>query len=119
MATYSKEFLSGSTNGRGVKVAATASAGTTIHAAHASAKDETWLWAINDTGSAVLLSIEFGGTTDPDDLVTVSVPAQGEPATLVVPGLVLSNSLVVKAFSAPAGGIGAITLFGFVNRVTA
>ena len=37
MATFTKVKLSGSTNGRGIAVAATATLGTTIHAAHATA----------------------------------------------------------------------------------
>ncbi len=115
MATYSKQFLSGSTNGRGVKVAATATAGTLIHTAHATDKDEIWLSAINDSASAVLLTIEFGGVTDPDDLITHSIPAQGEGLTVVVPGKVLSGGLAMRAFAASAN---VITLFGFVNRIT-
>jgi hypothetical protein len=38
-ATFSKLVLSGSTNGKAVKVVQTATAGTTIHTAHATALD--------------------------------------------------------------------------------
>ena len=37
MATFSKTILSGSTDGRGIKVAATATAGTLIHTGSATA----------------------------------------------------------------------------------
>jgi len=58
MATFSKVILSGSTNGKAVKVAATATAGTTIHTAHATALDEIWLYAHNSSASAVKLTLE-------------------------------------------------------------
>jgi len=47
MATFSKQLLSGSTDGRGIKVAATASSGTVIHTATTttSTLDEIWLYA--------------------------------------------------------------------------
>jgi hypothetical protein len=49
MATFSKIVLSGSTDGRMIKVAATATAGTTIHTGSATATtfDEIWLYAVN------------------------------------------------------------------------
>ena len=49
MATYSKQLLSGGTNGKNIKVAATATAGTTIHTANAGTTDidEIWLYACN------------------------------------------------------------------------
>ena len=44
MATYSKQKLSDSTNGRNIKVAATATAGTAIHTAVAGASDLDEIW---------------------------------------------------------------------------
>lgn len=110
----SKEFLSGSTNGRGIKVVATATLGTTIHTAHATNKDEVHIWAMNSHTADVLLSIEFGGVTDPDDLIEFSVPF-ADGLHLIVPGLVLSGSLVVTAFAAVAN---VIAVQGFVNRIS-
>ena len=40
MATFTKLKLSGSTDGKAIKVVQTATAGTTIHTAHATALDE-------------------------------------------------------------------------------
>jgi hypothetical protein len=113
MATYTKEFLSGSTNGRQVKVAATATPGTLIHTAHATAKDEIWIWAVNSDTSPRKLTIEFGGTTAPDDLIELTLPAEAG-LTMVIPGWILSNSLVVRAFCASAN---VVTVGGFVNRI--
>ena len=114
MATYSKEFLSGSSNGRGIKVGAIATPGTTIHTAHATSKDQIRLYAVNSDTTARKLTIEFGGTTSPDDTIELTIPAESG-LLLVIPGLILSNSLVVKAFAASADKI---ILFGEVNRIT-
>jgi len=108
-----KEFLSGSTNGRPVKVAATATPGTTIHTAHATAKDELYLFATNTDTVDRELTIELGGTTAPDDLVKVTVPAKD--TVLVIAGSPLSNSLLAKAFAAAAN---VINIFGYVNRIS-
>jgi hypothetical protein len=53
MATFTKNILSGSTDGKAVKVAATATAGTTIHTGSATATtiDEVWLYAVNSSAS--------------------------------------------------------------------
>lgn len=114
MATFTKLKLSGSTDGKAIKVAATATAGTTIHTAHATALDEIWLYAHNSSASAVKLTLEFGGTAAPDDHIEINIGAEGTGLVLVSPGLLLTNSLVVKAF---AGTANVITLTGYVNRI--
>lgn len=110
----SKEFLSGSTNGDNIKVTQTATAGDTIHTAHATNKDEIWLYATNTSTADVKLTLEWGGTTSPDDLIEVTIEAEGG-MVLVIPGFILSNSLVVKAF---AGTANVININGFVNRIS-
>lgn len=117
MATYSKTNLSGSTNGRPIKVAATSTPGTTIHTAVAgtSAWDEVWLYVANSAASSVALTIEWGGTSDPDDLIEVTIPPQ-QGLVLVAPGLILQNELVIKAF---AGTANVLTIHGFVNGISA
>lgn len=114
MATFTKVKLSGSTDGKSVKVVATASSGTTIHTADASALDEVWLYAYNSDSVARLLTIQWGGTSTPDDDIKVSLPSQSG-LTLVVPGLILTNSSVVRAYAAAAN---VVTVQGFVNRIT-
>jgi hypothetical protein len=119
MATFTKTLLSGSTRGRGIKVAATATPGTTIHTTGTSAStiDEVWLYAYNGHSGDVLLTIEYGGTTSPDDTIKVTIPAQSG-LVLVAPGLTLtgdgSAGLVVKAFAATAD---VVTIHGYVNRI--
>lgn len=120
MATFSKQLLSGSTDGRAIKVAATASAGTTIHTGSSTATtiDEVWLWAQNTDTTARKLTIEWGGTTAPDDLIELTVGAESG-LVLVAPGLLIkgnaSAALVVRAFAATAN---VITIHGYVNRIT-
>lgn len=114
MATYSKLKLSGSTDGRLIKVVATSTAGTTVHAAHASALDEIHLWAVNSDAAAIKLTIEYGGVASPDDLIEFTVPAESG-LFRILPGLVLTNSLTVAAFAAQAN---LVMVGGYVNRIT-
>jgi len=119
-ATFSKVLLSGSTNGKAVKVVQTATAGTTIHATGTSATilDEVWIYAVNSSASSVKLTIEFGGVSSPDDLIEVTVLPEAGLVT-IIPGLVLSGTgsaaTTVKAF---AGTANVIMLSGYVNRIT-
>lgn len=115
MTTYTKLPLSGSTNGRPIKVAATATPGTTIHTAGSGATniDEVWLWCANTDTVTRKLTVEFGGTTSPDDTIEVGIPAESG-LVLVIPGLPLQNSLVIKAFAAAAN---VVTITGYVNRI--
>lgn len=119
MASYSRQLLSGSTNGMPIAVAATASPGTTIHTAVAGTTgqfDEIYFWASNVTASPATLTIQWGGTTDPtNDLVyQYSIPANSPPIPIAT-GQVLQNGLLVKAWSGTAS---AINLTGYVNRIS-
>lgn len=120
MASVSKVLLSGSTGGRNIKVAATATTGTTIHATGASAsiQDEIWLWAHNSDTTDRKLTIEFGSTTSPDDLIELTIPAESGPIP-VVPGWVLvgtgAAARTVTAFAATAN---VVMINGYVNRIT-
>lgn len=115
MATYSKLKLSGSTDGKGIKVVQTATAGDTIHTAHATAIDEIWLYAVNSQAAAVKLTLEWGEATAPDGNIEVTIPGESG-LYLIVPGLLLTNSLVIKAFADTAS---VVIIHGFVNRITA
>jgi hypothetical protein len=115
MATFSKLKLSGSTNGRQIKVAETATAGTLLHTAHATALDEVWLFAVNSDTTARKLTIEWGGVSAPDDLIEVTIPAESG-YVCVVPGLVVTGEVVVRAFAASAN---VVLVNGYVNRISA
>lgn len=118
MATFSKQILSGSTDGRGIKVVATASAGTTIHTASSTATtfDEIWLYAMNTSASAVKLTVQWGGTTATDDDIEVTIPGESG-LVLVAPGLILKGNatpLLVRAYAATTN---VIVIHGYVNRI--
>lgn len=120
MATFTKVALSGSTQGKGIKVVATASTGTTIHATGTSATiiDEIWLYAYNSSTAAVALTIQFGGTTSPDNDIRVSIPSQSG-LTLVVPGLFLTGTgAAANTVYAYAGTTNVVTVSGYVNRIS-
>lgn len=120
MATFTKNILSGSTQGRGIKVVATASSGTTIHATGTSSSiiDEVWLYAYNGDTSARLLTVQWGSTSTPDDDIKISIPAQSG-LVLVAPGLILtgtgSAANTIRAYAAAAN---VITIHGYVNRIS-
>jgi len=120
MATFSKTILSGSTDGKGIKVAATATAGTTIHTGSSTATtlDEIWLYAVNTSASDVKLTIEWGGVASPDDLIEYTVKAENGLYLIVAGNLIKGNAtpLVVRAFAATAN---VIVMHGYVNRITA
>lgn len=120
MAIVAKRKLSGSTDGRGIKVVATASAGTTIHTAvsgtTAGTYDEIWLYATNSSALAIALTIQWGSTTAPDDSIVINLPATGSGLFAVAPGLVLQNATVVRAFAATTN---VVMIHGFVNAITA
>jgi hypothetical protein len=116
MATFTKTLLSGSTNGKAIKVAATSTAGTTIHTAVSgtSSLDEVWLYAHNSSAGTVKLTLEWGEATAPDGNIEINIGAEGTGLVLVSPGLLLQNSLVIKAFAATTN---VVTITGYVNRI--
>lgn len=117
MATFTKTLLSGGTNGKAIKVAATSTPGTTIHTAVSgtSSIDEIWLYAHNSSAGEVKLTLEWGEATAPDGHIEIAVPAEGTGLVLLTPGILLQNSLVIKAFAASAN---VITINGYVNRIS-
>ena len=120
MATFSKQILSGSTDGEAILVAATATPGTTIHTASTTTTtlDEVWLYAVNTSAADVKLTVEWAEATAPNGNIEYTVKAENG-LYLIVPGLILkgnATALVVKAFAATTN---VITIHGYVNRITA
>jgi hypothetical protein len=117
MATYSKLCLSGSTNGKQIKLNATSGSGATdVHTAVSGTDnfDEIWLWAVNSSSSSVKLTIQWGEETNPDGNIEVVIPGESG-LMLVVPGLLLQNSLLIKAYASTTN---VILINGYVNRIT-
>jgi hypothetical protein len=118
MATFKKRLLSGSTDGKPIKVVAVATAGTAIHTAVAGTTagtfDEIWLYAQNNSTGLVILTLEFGGATVPDENITMTL-ASKSGLQLLVPGLILQNGATVKAFADSAN---VVCISGFINSIT-
>jgi hypothetical protein len=111
--------LSGSSGGRGILVAATATPGTVVHATGISAtvSDEIVLYAVNSDTVDRKLTIEFGGVTVPNDLIEVTIPAESG-LVLVVPGIGLyGTGAAARTCAAWAATTNVIVLYGFVRRV--
>jgi hypothetical protein len=121
MATLSKLCLqpAGTTgDGLGILVAATATPGTAIHTASATATtiDEIWLYAYNNAATTTNLTIEFGGVTSPKDVIKLGVTTQSG-LVLVCAGLVIQGNASPKIVRAFASASNQISIFGYVNRI--
>jgi hypothetical protein len=119
MATFSKTILSGSTDGKAVLVAQTATAGTLVHTGPTNTAHlhEIWLYAVNTSATGVKLTVEWGDATAPNSHIELTIAAEAG-LTLVVPGLILkgnASALTVRAFAASAN---VVSIHGFVNTIS-
>ena len=123
MATFTKKTLeptAGTTGtGLGIKVAATATTGTTIHTASSTTTtiDEIWLYAVNSSASAVKLTVEWGQADAPDGNIELTIAAESG-LVLVTPGLLLQGNATAKVVKAFAATANVIIIHGYVNRIT-
>lgn len=111
--TLTGAFISGSTNGRGIKVDSTTTSGATaLHTAVSGTAsiDYVTLSVCNTHTSSVVLTIEFGGTTDPDDHIEVSVGSQ-RGLQVVCDRMPINNGLAITAYASVAD---VIVVFGEV-----
>lgn len=112
--------FSAAVNGKGILVVATATPGTAIHVTEniAADDDEIWLWLQNSDTKDNLVTIEFGGVTNPGFTIIVTVPWK-QGLVLAIPGLLLPDAgggaLTIAAFAATANVVSA---FGYVLRIT-
>lgn len=120
MATMSKIPLSGSTNGRGIKVT-TASpidgSDTTIHTGVTGTTDTDYvtLYAYNDDTVTRTLELGWGGTSDPDDIISQDIPPQSGLVPIVI-DLPIRNALVIVA---SASAVNKVMVHGHVTRIDA
>ncbi len=109
--------MSGSVYGKQIALNTTASSvATPLHTApdNTTTADEIWLYAYNDHPSnSVLVSILWGGTTEPDDVVRTSIDSR-TGRNLLVDGKILQNGLTVSAY---VDTTGSVVIDGFVNRI--
>lgn len=121
MATYTKQTLSASTNGKAVNVTATGVSTTLIHTtlASASSTDEVWLYATNSTTSDITFNLLYGGTDFVNDILFEGVIEAYSGSVLICPGLIArgdgTTGFSVYGNSSAASGI---NVFGYVNRIS-
>lgn len=113
MPTYTKQLLSGSTNGKQIKLN-TPGPGVTIHTATnvAGQLDEIWLWAYNDgpnTASVVIL----WGANSTDNEIIMNIPVQ-TGRLLVVDGMLANGGIVITAYGSVNNQI---RIDGYVNNI--
>lgn len=116
--TYDINKLSGSTDGKGIKVTGIISANAvTVHTAVSGTTDYdlVTLWAQNNDADneTRTLTLEVGGTTDPDNLIVLPIPAK-VGLVLVCDQLPLHNGAVIEAFADEANDV---QIYGIVYRV--
>lgn len=117
MATMSKIMLSETPDGDGIEVTTAApidGSDTLIHTAGSGTtnKDLVTLFASNDSDGAVMLHLKWGDTTDS---IKVPVPPR-EGLFVLTADLPISDS---NTITASAETTSVITIFGYVNRITA
>lgn len=116
MATYSRELLSSSTDGKAITLG---TGSTTIHTTPTgtTSKDEIYLWVTNTSGASVPLILFWGGSANPGDAVCLNVPIPpNSPPIRVLDGQSLRNGKVLTG--AAVGSASALIVIGHVNRIT-
>lgn len=107
--------MSASTNGRPIKVSATATPGTLIHQCATTqvtgCMDLLIASVYNSDSADRTVTFECGGTTAPDDHVKRTIPA-GQTIGVPLPGL--NNNLSYRAFGS-ANNV--LTVSGWVDRI--
>jgi hypothetical protein len=120
MTTFIREDLSAGVNGAYINLTTSGTPGNLIHTATNTAgeKDEVYLWGVNNTQTEAAVAIEWGGTDNVTDRMSVGIPASsGE--LLLIAGRTLSGGLAVRAFSDLASAtVSGVNIGGFVNRIS-
>lgn len=121
MATYSKQLLSESTNGKSIVITATGANTTTIHTTQTSLDimDEVWLYATNSTAADITLNVLYGGTDFSTDVLFEGVIEAYAGNILICPGLILrGDGTTGSSIYGNASVASGINIFGYVNRIS-
>ena len=120
MPSFIKTKLSGSTDGRHIKISTTSP--VTLHEAVLGTTDwdEVYLWAkcaSADYLDAHDLTIELGGTTSPDDLIKITL-GQMVGWKNIIPGIPFNGGVLIRAYSSSSSG-SPVLFDGYINAVRA
>ena len=116
MSSFIKKKLSASTDAKGIKISSIETPGTLIHTSVVGTNsfDEIWIWATNLDTVTREITLEWGDASYPDSSIKFPVAAQ-DGLKLIIPGLILQNSLEVRAFTET---IDVLIAHGFVNLIS-
>ena len=121
MATYTKQLLSQSVNGKAINITATGTNTTLIHttSASSSSMDEVWLYATNATASDITFNLLYGGTNFSTDILFEGVIEAYAGSVLICPGVVAKGD-GTTGFSiyGNSTSVSGINVFGYVNRIS-
>lgn len=112
--------LSGSTQGRGILIAAIATPGTMLHTTGITLTDldVPTIYFTNSDTVARKVTVEFGGVTVPNDNIEVTIPAESG-LMLAIPAILLTGTgaagNIIRAYCATTN---VVVAFGYVDRVT-
>ena len=121
MATYSKQLLSQSINGKAVNITATGLNINTIHTTLSSSSvlDEVWLYASNSTTSDIMLNVLYGGADFTNDILFEGVIEAYAGSVLICPGLIArGNDTTGFSIYGNSTSVSGINVFGYVNRIS-
>lgn len=120
MATYTKQFLSESINGKAVNITATGASTTLIHTTpiSSSSMDEVWLYATNSSAADITFNLLYGGTNFTNDILFEGVVEAYAGNVLICPGLIAKGD-GATGFSiyGNSTSVSGINIFGYVNRI--
>jgi hypothetical protein len=120
MATFTKDKLSGSTLGRGIKLAnaTITSSNTTIHTGNtnASITEELWVYAVNAHTANVKITLGWGGSADPDNQIEFTVPTEAG-LYLIIPGLIMQGNTTADTLVGVSNTTNSVVVYGYVNRI--
>ena len=114
----SAAVLSGSSGGKNITVAATASTGTTVHDTDVSATiyHRVFLYgSCTSTSGDTLLTVEFGGTSSGDRIIQ-TIPAQVGRVPIVENQILVGTGAAARSVKAYAATANVIQLSGWVNK---
>ncbi len=112
--------FSASVQGKAIKVAATATPGTLIHTTGISATniDRITLSVFNSDPVEKTVTIEFGGTTSPDNVIVIPVPGNSGLTHVFDGNPLLGNGAAGLSVRAFASTTNVCTVMGWVMRIT-
>jgi hypothetical protein len=121
MATYTKQLLSESINGKAVNITATGANTTLIHTTSASSSsiDEVWLYATNSTAADITFNLLYGGTNFTTDILFEGVIEAYTGSVLICPGLIArGDGTIGFPIYGNSSTLSGINVFGYVNRIS-